>query len=329
MPGPGHHARAGDFAPREILFASTGRCNLRCAHCSVGRGTARLTVAAAAKFLRSCRRAGFERVGFTGGEPFLDPRFLFEVTERALELGFLFGLVTTNARWFKDAARLRRTLTRLYDRGYDGSFGVSVDAFHGRAVEKPARFIREAVHVWRRPDVARVIAVSGARDGETEAILERLAGALKAELVVQGGRRVIKNDALFVPVTTIGLSPVGQASRLVEPWGKTWFVDDRCAGPGQVFYVLPDGSVKPCCGYATDSGRLTIGNIHRDSAAKLLRNAARNPFVTAVYGKGLSNVRRRLERNGIVFRGAAANQCFFCHHVLTEVPEKALDACLP
>lgn len=328
MPLTAFRARGPGFSPKEVLFASTTRCNLRCAHCAVERGRARLSFETAARFLRSGRKAGLERVGFTGGEPFLNSDFLCAVTERALELGYLFGLVTTNGCWFRTAAHLRRVLSRLYDAGYDGSFAVSVDAFHGRAVEKPARFIAAAVGIWRRPDIIRLVAVRGARDGETGAVLERLAKTLEARLVVQGGRRVIKNGSLFAPVTAIDLSPVGAASRLVEPWGRAWFKDDRCAGPGQVLYVLPNGSVKPCCGYATDSGRLTIGNIRRDSAARLLRNAAGNPFVRAVYGKGLSNVRRCLERKGIIFPGAASNQCFFCHHVLTEVPGKLLEACL-
>ena len=64
-------------------------------------------------------------------------------------------MVTTNARWFKTPAQLRRTLKELRDRGYDGSFGVSVDAFHGKSVEKPALFIRTALEIWNRPDVAR------------------------------------------------------------------------------------------------------------------------------------------------------------------------------
>ena len=271
---------AKDFSPKEVLFASTTDCNLNCAHCSVERGGARLPIPAALKFLRSCRKAGVERVGFTGGEPFLDTPFLFALTESAVANGLLFGLVTTNARWFKNAPQLRRTLTELRDRGYDGSFGVSVDAFHGKSPAKPALFIETALELWNRPDVARVISVRGARDKETEAILDALAVALKAKLVRVGGHRVIRNDSLFVPITAIDLSPVGKAEPLLDPWGKRWFEEDLCQGPGHVFYVLPNGDVKPCCGYATDSERLTIGNIHKHTAAAMLKSASRNPFVS-------------------------------------------------
>ena len=73
----------------------------------------------------------------------------------------------------------------LRDRGFDGSFGVSVDAFHGKDPAKPALFIETASEIWNRPDIARVIAVKGARDKETNAILRALAGALKAKLVAR------------------------------------------------------------------------------------------------------------------------------------------------
>lgn len=328
MPETKNHHQAKAFSPKEVLFASTTDCNLKCGHCPVERGRTRLPAPAAVKFLRSCRKTGVERVGFTGGEPFLDTEFLFALTECAVAHGLLFGLVTTNGHWFKSLAHLRRALTELRDRGYDGSFGVSVDAFHGENPAKPALFIETASEIWNRPDIARIIAVKGARDEETQAILEALAKALKARLGLIGGHQAIRNESLFAPVTTIDLTPVGKAERLLDPWGQAWFKEDFCSGPGHVFFVLPDGSVKPCCGYATDSARLTIGNIHRDTAAKMLGNAARNPFVSAVYREGLSGIRMRLTKRGVVFPGATANQCFFCHHLLTTVPGKTLDDCL-
>ncbi len=320
--------RGAGFSPKEVLFASTTDCNLKCAHCSVERGEDRLAISAAVKFLRSCRKAGVERVGFTGGEPFLDTKFLFALTECAVASDLLFGMITTNARWFRSASQLRRTLEELRDHGFDGSFGVSVDAFHGKEAEKPALFIQTALELWNRPDIARVIAVKGARDKETDAILRSLAKALKAKLARIGGHRAIRNESLFVPVTTIDLVPIGKAEPLLHPWGKSWFKEDFCHGPGQVFYVLPNGDVKPCCGYATDSDRLTIGNIYKDTAAKMLKNSSRNPFVSAVYTSGLSRVRERLEKRGVVFPGATANECYFCHHVLTRICRDALEESL-
>jgi len=316
------------FAPKEVLFSPTAACNLACSHCSVIREKTKLPAAAAIRFLESCKKAGIERVGFTGGEPFLYPAFLFAVTASAVENGFLFDRITTNGVWFKDPRHLRTTLEKLRDRGYDGSFGVSVDAFHGNDPARVALFLKTATEIWNRPDVSRIVAVRGAQDRRTAALLARLAAVLNAKIVKRGGRRFIKNDSLIILISTVDLVPIGRAENLIEPWGRKWFKEDYCRGPGHVFYVLPDGSVKPCCGYATDADRLTIGNIHRDSAADLIRNAARNKFVAAVFERGLSRVRRDLAASGIVFPGKTHLPCFFCHYLLTEIPQRALNRCL-
>jgi hypothetical protein len=316
------------FEPTEVLFSPLSACNLRCSHCTVTPERTRLPVAAALRFLDSCRGTPVERIGFTGGEPFLYPSFLEAVSGRVVRLGLLFDRITTNAAWFKTTSELRTALTRLRDKGFDGSFGVSLDAFHGSSAAKPAAFIRTAAEIWNRPDVASVVSVRGAREEETKALWAALARALEARVVVRQGRRIIVSEALFIPVSEIDLVPLGRAAGLINPWRGEWFKEDFCRGPGHVFYVLPDGTVKPCCGYATDEARLTIGNIKRHTAAELLANAAANDYVRAVFEIGLTRIRKRLIERGMSFPGRTPNHCLFCHHILTAVPRPALDACL-
>jgi organic radical activating enzyme len=316
------------FEPREVLFSPLSACNLRCRHCSVAPGSVRLPIAAALRFLDSCRGTPVERIGFTGGEPFLYPSFLEAVSARAVRRGLLFDRITTNAAWFRTIGELRTALTRLRDKGYDGSFGVSLDDFHRSGIAKPAAFIRTAAEIWNRPDIAGVVAVRGAREAETEERLAALARKLEARLSVRHGRRIIASDVLLVPIAEIDIVPLGRAAGLINPWRGAWFKEDFCRGPGQVFYVLPDGTVKPCCGYATDDERLTIGNIKRHTAAELVARAAKNDYVRAVFELGLARIRQRLIARGTGFPGQTANHCYFCHHILTSVPRPTLDACL-
>jgi hypothetical protein len=316
------------FSPQEILFAPSSACNLSCAHCAVRKDRRRLSPAVAVRFLKSAKAAGLERVGFTGGEPFLDRPFLFAVAAAAARSDLFFDRITTNASWFKTPAELRQALEKLRNAEYDGTFGVSVDAFHEGDLGRVAFFLRTAAGIWDRPDIAQIVSVRGARDRATASRLHDLTRLLDAKIVARFGRRFIKGEYLLLPLAPIDLVPVGKAAGMVDPWGKTWFSEDYCQGPGHVLYVLPDGSVKPCCGYATDADRLTIGNIHTDSAAAILRKAARNPFVRAVFERGLGRVRRALSAEGVRFPGKTDNHCFFCHHVLTEVPPDALDKAL-
>jgi hypothetical protein len=316
------------FEPREVLFAPSNACNLRCRHCAVKPGPRRLSTAAALRFLDSCPGTSVERIGFTGGEPFLQPAFLDAVAARVVRLGLLFDRITTNASWFNTRDELFRRLIRLRDKGYDGSFYVSLDAFHGRSVRKPALFIEAAVEVWNRPDIAGLIAVRGRRDRETESILDALAVRLRARRDTRGGRRRIVSPDLFLPISYVDLVPVGRAAGIPSPWEGAWFKEDFCSGPGQVLYIQPDGSVKACCGYATESGRLTIGDIRRQTAPEIIAAANRNPFVRTVYRSGLSAIRRRLMAGGASFPGRTSNACAFCHHLLTTLPSTALNVVL-
>ncbi|MGD0783602.1 MAG: SPASM domain-containing protein, partial [Candidatus Aminicenantales bacterium] len=254
--------------------------------------------------------------------------FLFAVAAAAARNDLFFDRITTNASWFKTPAELRRALKELRDAEYDGTFGVSVDAFHESDLGKVALFLRTAAGIWDRPDVAQILAVRGARDRATTVRIRRLTRLLGAKIVTRCGRRFIKAEYLLLPLAMIDLVPVGKADGLRDPWRTAWFKEDYCQGPGQVLYVLPDGSVKPCCGYATDSERLTIGNIYSDSAERILRKAARNPYVRTVFERGLSRLRGRLAADGVRFPGRTDNHCFFCHHVLTAVEPAVLDRAL-
>src|ERR1700736_3029639 len=92
--------RTRTFRPNYLSFAGTYQCNLSCPHCCVPiEWPDRLDVMAALRFLEDAAGAGIEILGFTGGEPFLSPEFVVQVTRRAAELGFRFDKVMTNGVW--------------------------------------------------------------------------------------------------------------------------------------------------------------------------------------------------------------------------------------
>lgn len=317
------------FRPEEVLFSPTTACNLNCLHCGVPRSKTILPGRYARRFLRECAGIGVERVGFTGGEPFLAPGFMLAIVRDAVREGMLFGRIMTNAVWWRSVRQLRKTLSSLRDAGYDGSICVSVDALHAQEMDKVARFIKCADEIWARPDMVSIACVSGFRDRESAGMirsLARLVGGKSAKS--PAGTPYIKSQRLFIKITDIGLSPTGKASGIKEPWDGKWFKDDMCSGPGNAFLVMPDGSVKPCCGYASDNEGLTIGNIRRDSARDIMNRFRRNRFALTVFGSGLGAIRKRLERLGVRFPGRTSSHCFFCEYLLNEIPKGALERCL-
>lgn len=312
------------FRPEEILFSPTTKCNLICPHCDIKRSNVVLSINAAKKFLIDCKKNGITRVGFTGGEPFLAGNFLYSIIKFAVDRGFLFTRIVTNGVWYRDRRDLKNRLERLFDSGYDGSICVSVDAYHRQNLEKVAGFIKTAQSVWRRPDLISIAYVTG-RDRATEAKLQRLAGLLKARLsAFRGTHPNIKSKNIFIKIADIDLSPIGKAEKLEDPWDGKWFKEDYCKGPGNVFFVEPSGDVKPCCGYASGSDELTIGNIKKDSVSGIIENIRQNLIVYDIFSSGLSRIKERLIKRGIRFPGRTGNNCYFCHYILTKVPKEAL-----
>lgn len=297
------------------MFSPTGGCNLTCRHCDVRRSGDLLPIATAEKFLKSCAKAGIGKVGFTGGEPFLATDFLVALTKTAVELGFTFDRIMTNGVWWRDRKMLITALTRLHDAGYDGSICVSFDAFHRQNIRKVAQFIKSAAAIWRRPDIVSIAYVTGARLKSTKTKLDRLTGLLK-------------DRDICINLLPIKLSSIGKAAGLAKIWTGRWFKDDFCLGPGNALFVLPDGSVKPCCGFANEQQRLTIGNIARNTAQDIIKRANKNPFVYTVYNSGLSGIRKRLERSGFKFPGKTEDLCYFCRYLITAIPKRKLDKCL-
>lgn len=95
-------ARAhASFVRLETLWVNTGTlCNIECGHCYIESGPAndRLIYFSAedlAPFLEEARRMGASEVGFTGGEPFMNPEII-RMARMSLSAGFAV-LILTNA----------------------------------------------------------------------------------------------------------------------------------------------------------------------------------------------------------------------------------------
>lgn len=321
----GRSYNAGMFAPDQIIFAPTGRCNLRCAHCRVPRTPGPLSADAAIALLESARGKGIERVGFSGGEPFLEPEFLNRVTEASVGMDFLFDRLMTNGDWWRDEAELERTLASLRDAGFDGKIGISIDAYHGQPLDRLAAFFRAVFAAWGRRDCCEIAWATSSDDEPLFSLFRDLAAALGGDLLeedglpaaivgqsVRDGSGYDDPEALSIPFDRIPFSPPAEAA----PWdAPDWFEDDFCAGPGNVFYVHPDGNIAVCCGFANERDDLVVGRLGEHDFDALLRNAEENRYVRACYREGLGAFRQRLEAAGVAFPGKTEDLCVFCDHL--------------
>ena len=328
------------FAPEEVIFAPTSQCNLNCAHCRVTRSSDLLDVGAAIRFLESCNDAGIDRLGFSGGEPFLRVDFLAALSRAAVERGMLFDRLMTNGVWHRDAGALREAVAAVEGAGFDGVYGLSVDSWHDQEPEKLVQFIQTVFDIRGRRDCVEILSVQARDEGPCLDKLRAIAAALGGELELDrhGGEplsiadRIWKErpetgedvpEALFIDIHrfpySAAMSPEGEgADPALEaarsrPWADAeWFEDDLCTGPGNVLYVHPTGEVAACCGFANENEGLILGNIARDGYEALMAKAEESPQVRTCYGSGLGALRQRLESKGFAFPGKTSDQCYFC-----------------
>lgn len=313
------------FTPDEIIFACTDSCNLKCPHCFVSRRGHKLDIADAKNFISSCIAADSKdtdglatewRVGFSGGEPFLNLDFLCEISAFCVENNIIFDRIMTNAIWWKSEEELSEKLTRLYDSGYDGKFGISFDSFHGGDFRYTAKFCRKVFELWKN---SSSIEIQTTYDTEKNSLhtlktQKKMLYLLSLELggkvkYTKNGARIIVPNMFEIPVY-IG-SQSHQYSK-DEKWNdKKWFKDDLCTGPGNIFYVHADGNVAPCCGFANENKELFIGTI-KDSYEKLMKNAEENRMANICFSYGLEKFRLDEEKKGRKFNGKTCDICQFC-----------------
>ncbi|MBY6127794.1 radical SAM protein [Qipengyuania aquimaris] len=125
----------------DTLWLNTGTlCNLACATCYIESSPTNdalvyLSRAHAARYLAEAKGMGTREIGFTGGEPFMNPDML-GILEDALDGGFE-ALVLTNA--MKPMRRLEAALLSLHEKHGDRlTLRVSLD-HHSREVHEGER----------------------------------------------------------------------------------------------------------------------------------------------------------------------------------------------
>lgn len=317
------------FHPEEVIFAPTGRCNLHCSHCRVSRSPAELNAADAIRFLDACVEGGIERVGFSGGEPFLRLDFLLDVSRAAVGRGLCFDRLMTNGDWWLDEPGLRSDLAALYTAGFDGIIGLSYDSYHGQSPERIVTFLRAVFDTWGRKDAAEILSVRADDDKAFLLDLGNVAQGLGGQVEYSdehGDEPVRIFDSVWSArdesspddgsglIVNVVRSPRSRSAEEGAWSADAWFIDDYCAGPGNVFYVHPDGSVAVCCGFANENSDLLVGTV-ANSYDALMMAAVVRPKVSDCYDTGLATSRKRLEASGVHFPGKTDDICFFCDYV--------------
>ena len=294
------------FNPNEIIFACTTLCNLHCAHCFVNRLTVKLNADDAKNLILSCKNSSesqIDRIGFSGGEPFLALDFMTQVIKCARENDFMFDQIMTNGVWWNSKEELNETLLKIKEAGYDGKFGISYDNFHGQNYEKIRTFCASVNEIFGEENI-NIQAVADPLLGDEES------DKLEAEL--NSLCQDFAADIFILPQTFQGADERGWQSR-------KWFKEDYCQGPGQILFVHPSGDIAPCCGFANENKELFIGRI-TDSFKTLMENAGKNKMIQLCFAQGLLRQAKEAEKAGIKMPGTGRTDdiCTFCDFLCSQ-----------
>ena len=299
------------FCPTEIIFACTSACNLHCEHCFVDKNPRRLELPQALAFLWDCVKAGspIERVGFSGGEPFLYMEFLTEVSRAVVAHDLLFDQIMTNGDWWKDEKELRDKLQTLYNAGYDGKIGLSWDEYHGQNEQRMLTFIKAVQEIFGKESI-NIQRVESSLRGAKRRGNPQHEEWIASPSARNDGNSFLNNVKIYtLPRTYSSDNPLAWTS-------KKWFKEDYCEGPGQILYVHADGNIAPCCGFANENSQLFIGKI-TDNFEKIMENAAQNEMIQLCFTKGLSHYRRFKK-----FPGKTSDICTFCDFVCKQKKDR-------
>lgn len=328
---------------------------MRCAHCFVPNSAQKLNEEKAESFLRDAAADKISRVGFSGGEPFLNAGFLCQIVKAAVENDCIFDRLMTNAVWWHTEEELKNTLQNLYAAGFDGTFGVSFDVFHGENSKKAAVFIKCVEEIWQnRNMVSLVLVYKNAQNSQnaqhiieennkTLALLKELsdflgttpvfaqdaAGQQKENFTVfpielRYGEKLetgFDDGSEFDSISIEKIAFIDENPLNPENWqSEEWFAEDFCAGPGNVYYVHANGDVAACCGYANEESSLILGNLNQMNyeQIKIAGEASlKNGFLKTVYKTGLLKTAQKMQKSGHQFpgKGKTRDNCLFCRYL--------------
>ncbi len=302
------HMNKIGFSPDEIIFSCTTACNLHCAHCFINRNPCKLDINQAIKFLQNSVQNGkINRVGFSGGEPFLYIDFLLSITKEAVSLDLMFDQIMTNGDWWQTEQDLNSTLQNLYNAGYDGKIGLSWDEYHGQTAERMQTFIKTVQQIFGDESInIQTVGGESLPLVRTSLLSTPSVGDTPATPPIPFPEEV---PLYTLPRTYTSDDPLAWQAR-------HWFKEDYCQDPGNILYVHADGNIAPCCGFANENPALFIGRI-TDDFETIMKNASENVMVQRCFSEGLSHYRRHelkkeLRKCGKKLPGKTSDICTFC-----------------
>lgn len=271
------------------------KCTAQCDFCtneSSPSGKTHLASETCKQLVKQARSLGFDRVGFSGGEPFLYRELLLELTEIAQEnsLGFV---IATNGYWGKNFHEAQSLLCKLKKQGLI-KLQLSYDVEHAKYVNE--RAIYNVLNVCAELGVP-VILYSAYYPGEKR-INDLLDLANYGNVEINEGKVLKVGRAKNNVVKFLGKiseeSQLGLCPKLLQ------------------LTVNFDGEVYPCCSVGGFSSGLSVGSIVRNGIEDLSKSIFEKTFVSYLQNHDANWIAREIEEK---IGGSFSSVCELCNFI--------------
>jgi hypothetical protein len=237
-------------------------------------------------------------INLTGGEPFLDFDLLCAVLAHGRQLGATLSCVT-NAYWARSDEVTTDKLTSVKNAGLS-RLAVSVSRFHEQFV--PRTRVRRALQTATRLGLLTQIKAAVTRaDLASDGILHEWQASL---------------DADTVDLFPIAPFPRTGAALPEADYYRNPGLPNECC-PGAIVCIEPDGTAVSCCGPASTSRFLAIGDAHREPLNTIAQRFRTAGIQTILREKGPIEFARAAIAAGLghLLRDEYAGACDLCMHI--------------
>lgn len=299
--------------PELLAIILSDKCNAECDICCFSCSPRRdkhmplesvLSIISEAAYFRDNSFPHLTKIGFSGGEPFLDFNDLLASIKCGAENGFRVSCVS-NGFWATDYKRTKQMLGKCMQSGLK-KLSLSCDVYHNKFVpiENIKNILLASKEFGLSVEIGSIINYSTSDLGYIYSELKEL--------------------MVGVPHLVSSCLPAGAALQNIE---KSDYIYDNnilnfpiyCHDLSYLSIQL-DGSVFPCCSQIYLSDELKLGNINHDSFETLYKNYNSNLHIRILKKYGLSwyiDIADKLQYRDFS-KEKFVSKCHICSEIFTD-----------
>ncbi len=289
---PHEESDAVIFNPVSLTIRISYKCNIRCKFCyntSLIDSDIALDEDRILALVRDGHKAGFCRLGISGGEAFIYAKSVIKIIILAKELGYSAVSIVTNGFWGKSLQSTKNIISSLKNAGFSppkDMLSMSAGEFHQEWI--PPSYAKNIISEFNS-----AFGVPFTIDFEITNGKEHLVQEFHDFMAEHG----IPEDTYKLRLRTV-IANLGRGKNLAEEMtaAKPIGAFGKCNAINR-FVVQPTGKVVPCCGFNRFNEGIELGNIKESSIAEIIHNANSNIINQYLTNEPLYGIYKKLSEH--------------------------------